>query len=267
MTQQSDESSLVGSIGGTAIVIPARYASTRFPGKPLAMIDGRPMIQHVYEQCSRCAHAATVIVATDDVRIAEVVTSFGGVAHMTPADCSSGTERMAVVARARRESVFVNVQGDEPMIDPATIDSTIDLLLREHRFDVTTACVAIRSIATFVDPNVVKVVRAADCTALYFSRAPIPHVRDGAGEVLPSIARKHLGIYAFTRDALERFASSSPSPLEQLEQLEQLRAYELGLRIGVVDVTGDSVAVDVPDDIDKVQAAMAAQKKGIERTR
>lgn len=262
MTPRSETEPSLDTGTQVAIVIPARYASTRFPGKPLALIMDKPMIQHVCEQCSRSVHGTRVIVATDDARIADVVTGYGGLVHITPSDCASGTERMAFVARNRSEQVFVNVQGDEPMIDPATIDATVDLLLGDERFDITTACVSLRSVDEYQNPNVVKVVTATDGTALYFSRAPIPHRRGAAGDAPPPEARKHLGIYAFRRDALERFAAAGPSPLEVLEQLEQLRAFDLELRIGVVDVAHDSIAVDIPDDIDKVRAAMSAQMKG-----
>jgi 3-deoxy-manno-octulosonate cytidylyltransferase (CMP-KDO synthetase) len=262
MTQRSDKDPSGDATVGVAIVIPARYASTRFPGKPLAMIEGKPMIQHVYEQCSRSHHGSLVIVATDDARITDVVTGYGGLVHMTPSECASGTERMACVARNRSEQIYVNVQGDEPMIDPATIDATVDLLLGNERFDIATACVPLRSLAEYLNPNVVKVVTAADGTALYFSRAPIPHRRSAADDSPPPEARKHLGIYAFRRSALKHFAASAPSPLEMIEQLEQLRAFDLDLRIGVVAVAHDSIAVDVPDDIDKVHAAMSARRKG-----
>ena len=214
------------------------------------------MIQRVYEQCGKSNFGETVIVATDDQRIADVVRGFGGMAMMTPSTCTSGTERMACVADVRGEQIFVNVQGDEPLIDPRTIDATIRILLDTDLFDISTACCPLLSYDDYVNPNVVKVVRSYDSRALYFSRAPIPHQRDAEQGSVPVAARKHIGIYAFRREALLRFSRCPSSALEQVEQLEQLRALEIGLAIGFADIASESIAVDTVHDLDRVNMAL-----------
>ncbi len=237
------------------IVIPARYASTRFPGKPLAAIAGKSMIRRVWEQCMRAACASRVIVATDDERIAAEVASFGGDAMMTPPELASGSERMAWVAERVAGAVFINVQGDEPLMPPATIDAVASAL-GESDAEIATAACPLADPAALANPNVVKLVTDRSGNALYFSRAGIPFDRD-AGENSPAhgngfaergVYFKHIGIYAFRRDALLRFAALPPGRLEQLEKLEQLRAMENGMRIRVAVVPADSQAVDTPED-------------------
>jgi 3-deoxy-manno-octulosonate cytidylyltransferase (CMP-KDO synthetase) len=242
--------------GDIAIVIPARYASTRFPGKPLADIAGKPMVQRVYERCAQATLAGNVIVATDDERIATVVRGFGGLAEMTPPELASGTERMAWVAARMPGHIFVNVQGDEPLIDPAAIDATIAPLLARDDIDIGTAASRMREDAEFSNPNIVKIAMTPEGRALYFSRAGIPYPRDGASDLWRGARYRHAGLYAYRRAALERFAALPPSPLERIEMLEQLRALEAGMIIHVAIVATDSPAVDVPSDIDHVLARL-----------
>lgn len=244
----------------TIIVIPARYASTRFPGKPLALIAGKSMIRRVWERCAAARLDARIIVATDDERIASEVASFGGEAMMTPSELASGSERMAWVAERMEGEVFINVQGDEPLLPPSTIDATAEALTRSDA-DIATAATPLRDPAAFFNPNVVKLVTDAAGNALYFSRAAIPHDRDGAaagthagnGFSDDGVYLKHIGIYAFRREALRRFAALPPGRLEQLEKLEQLRALEHGMRIRVALVPADSQAVDTPEDLRTVE--------------
>jgi len=236
------------------IVIPARYASTRFPGKPLAMIAGKSMIQRVWERCTAAAVSQRIVVATDDARIRDEVHRFGGEAMLTPEDLASGTERMAWVAAQCEADIFVNVQGDEPLLPPATIGAAVAALKRNATADIATAACPLTGKEGISSPNVVKLVTDRDGFALYFSRAAIPFQRD-AGNASGHIGvyRKHIGIYVFRRSALLRFAQLPPSPLEQLEKLEQLRALEHGMRIVVADVPVDSQAVDIPEDIALVE--------------
>ncbi len=236
----------------TVIIIPARYSSTRFPGKPLARIAGKPMIKFVCERCAAAA-ADAVLVATDDERIAAVVRDFGVEALMTPAGFESGTERVAWAAGQIAADIIVNVQGDEPLIAPATIDAVTGILLRAADADIATAVAQSDDRASFADPNVVKAAITADGRALYFSRAPIPHRRDGAGAFS---FHRHIGIYAFRRESLARFASLPQSHLEQTERLEQLRALEAGMVIKAATVSEISISVDRPSDIALVEAAL-----------
>jgi 3-deoxy-manno-octulosonate cytidylyltransferase (CMP-KDO synthetase) len=249
----------------TIIVIPARYASTRFPGKPLAMIAGRSMIRRVWERCSLAEEEARVIVATDDQRIADEVASFGGVSMMTPPELASGSERMAWVAERCDGEVFINVQGDEPLMPPATIDA-VAAALRESDAVIATAACPLRDAAALRNPNVVKLVTDRSGNALYFSRAGIPFDRDaegnpasgGNGFDAPGVYFKHIGIYAFRRDSLLHFAALPSGLLERVERLEQLRALEHGMRIRVTIVPSDSQAVDTPEDLAAVEALLKA---------
>lgn len=236
------------------IVIPARYASTRFPGKPLADIAGISMIERVYTQCTRAQFSSRVIVATDDERIASEVHRFGGEFCMTPSEVASGTERVAIAVKHYHADIIVNVQGDEPLIPHDTIDQTIEPLINNSEIEIGTAATAVNDTSDIRNPNVVKVVRSHTGRALYFSRAPIPFLRDASNEVSFSTYLKHVGIYAFRRSSLEQFTAFPISPLENMEKLEQLRALENGMYIHVALVTGDSIAVDVPEDIGKVLA-------------
>jgi 3-deoxy-manno-octulosonate cytidylyltransferase (CMP-KDO synthetase) len=240
-------------------LIPARYASTRFPGKPLHPIAGKLLLQRVVERCQLAQSLAEVIVATDDERIASVARGFCRV-EITRADHPSGTDRIAeVVARLDCEAA-VNIQGDEPLIDPAVIDA---VAARLNDCEMSTAATPLKEVAEYDNPNVVKVVVSAAGRALYFSRRTIPYLRDHAGRptaeqfvAFPFL--KHLGIYGYRREALLRLVKFPVSPLEQAERLEQLRALENGLSIAVVRVDYDSVGVDVPADVARVEALLRA---------
>lgn len=235
------------------IVIPARYGSSRLPGKPLVQLAGKSMIQRVYEQAKQAKTAGRVIVATDDERIVKAVEGFGGEARMTRADHRTGTERIAeVAAHTDGGNVFVNVQGDEPLVDPAAIDTVVNSLLEEPKAAVATVAVLIRTPADIMDPNVVKTVLDFEDNALYFSRAPIPWVRDSAHKV-HARHMKHLGLYVFQRDALLEYPTLPQGELERLEQLEQLRWMENGWKIRVAEVEHDAVSVDVPEDVARVE--------------
>jgi 3-deoxy-manno-octulosonate cytidylyltransferase (CMP-KDO synthetase) len=252
------------------VVIPARYASTRLPGKPLLEIAGRPMVQHVVERA--CASGATqVLVATDDARIAAVVTDPRapgvGIAVMTDPGLSSGTDRVAAVAAGRGwsdDTIVVNVQGDEPFLPPALIDQVAMLLQRDTAAGIATLAAPIESLERFVDTNVVKVVTATDGAALYFSRAPIPWTRDGAPAGLASQrdfgdALRHIGIYAYRVGVLRRITSLAPSGLELREKLEQLRAMQSGVRIVVENcVESPGSGVDTQQDLEHARACAAA---------
>ena len=235
-------------------IIPARYGATRFPGKPLVLIEGRPLIQHVVERCQRAKSLSEVIVATDDARIAEVARRFCRV-EITRSDHPSGSDRIAeVTARCACEAV-VNIQGDEPLIDPAVIDEVADALADS---EMSTAATPLKEPAEFDNPNVVKVVVNTAGHALYFSRSTIPFVRDAASRSMAEQLAaftflKHLGIYGYRRETLLRLVKFPLSSLERAERLEQLRALENGIQIAVVKVEYDSVGVDVPEDVARVE--------------
>ena len=233
-------------------VIPARYGAQRFPGKPLAAIAGKPMIQRVFERARQAQSVTRTIIATDDERILQAVAAFGGDAMMTRPDHRSGTERMAEIALHVEADVYVNVQGDEPLIDPASIDAAVEGLASDDAVQVSTVCVPIRNPADIVDPNVVKVVVDFQGDALYFSRAPIPWVRDEQLRV-DAQHSKHLGLYVYRRAVLLEFPTLPPGQWEKLEQLEQLRLLENGYKIRVVETESDTVSVDVPADVAKVE--------------
>jgi 3-deoxy-manno-octulosonate cytidylyltransferase (CMP-KDO synthetase) len=234
------------------IVIPARYASTRLPGKPLVLLAGKSMIQQVYERAKSAQKAHRVIVATDDDRIVKAVEAFGGEARMTRIDHRTGTERVAEIAAHVDGDVFVNVQGDEPLLDPAAVDTAIDALMEEPMATVATVATPIKLAADLMDPNVVKVVSDFDGNALYFSRAPIPWVRDTTAKIQIR-HMKHLGLYVFQRAALLDYATLPQGELERIEQLEQLRWLENGGKIRVAEVEHDAISVDVPEDVAKVE--------------
>jgi 3-deoxy-manno-octulosonate cytidylyltransferase (CMP-KDO synthetase) len=233
-------------------IIPARYASSRFPGKPLASIANRPMIQHVVERVRSTRLITRVVVATDDERIQAAVKSFGGEALLTRPDHHSGTDRVAEVAAQMEAEIYVNVQGDEPLVDPETIDALVSAVQENPEVRIATPCSAILQPNDIMDPNVVKVVRDFEGNALYFSRAPVPWVRD-TGQTAAVRHWKHLGLYAFRRDALREFPTLPPGDLERVEQLEQLRWLENGFRISMVETDYDAVSVDVPGDIERVE--------------
>jgi 3-deoxy-manno-octulosonate cytidylyltransferase (CMP-KDO synthetase) len=241
------------------VVIPARYGSMRLPGKPLVKLAGKPMIQHVYEQAKKAQTVQRVIVATDDSRIVEAVQAFGGEARMTRTDHRTGTERVAEVAAHEYGDVFVNVQGDEPLIDPAAVDITVGALLEEPPAQIATVATIIRHAGDVMDPNVVKTVLDFDGFALYFSRAPIPWIRDAQQKTNVKYW-KHVGLYAFQREALLEYATLPHGELEVIEQLEQLRWMENGWRIRVAEVAHDAVSVDVAEDVVRVEKLMSDRK-------
>lgn len=235
------------------IVIPARYQSARFPGKPLALIDGRPMIAHVYER-ARESGASDVIVATDDERIAAAARAAGADVCITAMTHQSGTDRIAEVVRARAfaaDDIVVNLQGDEPRMPAAIVRQVVAALAAQATAAIATAAAPIDSHAAYLDPNVVKVVTDRDGRALYFSRAPIPWDRDDAwSDRALAGARRHIGLYAYRAAALLRLASLAPTPLELLEKLEQLRALEHGMEIRVVDAAElPGADINTPEDL------------------
>lgn len=236
------------------IVIPARYGSTRLPGKPLVPIAGTTMIQRVYERAKLSKLATRVIVATDDDRIVTAVERFGGLARMTRADHRTGTERVAEVAAHTEGEIFVNVQGDEPLLEPDVVDTAITALLDDAAASIATVATPIKLPADIMDPNIVKTVLDFDDNALYFSRAPIPWVRDAG---VQARHLKHLGLYVFQRDALLEYPTLPQGTLEKIEQLEQLRWLENGWKIRVAEVAHDSVSVDVPEDVARVEALLS----------
>ena len=227
--------------------IPARWGSTRLPGKPLLPLAGKPMVQHVYERAARAEGIARVVVLTDDERIAAAVAAFGGHCEMTPAECASGTDRIAFAARGWDAAAVVNVQGDEPLIDPRAI-GRLAVHLRDHEEDGIATLAAPAAKEDLDTPHVVKVVLDRDGYALYFSRAPIPYHRQGEG----AAPLRHLGIYGYRRQALLTLAALPPSSLERRESLEQLRALENGMRIRVLIVDAASPGVDTADDARRV---------------
>jgi len=229
-------------------IIPARYASTRFPGKPLADIWGKPLIQYVYEQAKKAKSLDDVIVATDDERISEVVQGFGGMAMMTSSTHPSGTDRCAEVAEKVNCDLVINIQGDEPLIPPAVIDKVVQAL-RESPSDIPMSSAAtIASREERESSNVVKVVLTKDNLALYFSRSPIPFLRN-----TPAPTFRHIGIYGYRKDFLLKFVFLPQTPLERAESLEQLRALEHGYKIRIVIVDYSPVGVDTPEDLERVR--------------
>lgn len=234
-------------------ILPARYASTRFPGKPLVNQTGKYLIQHVYEQVAKARSLDSVVVATDDERIFAAVRSFGGHAAMTRADHPSGTDRVAEVAAGLDADIIVNVQGDEPEIEPANIDKLVTLLINDPQTPMGTLACPFPPEGHPADPNAVKVVINHHGRAMYFSRALIPFPRDTAGQPQPSTSTAapwllHIGIYAYRRDFLLRLATLPPTALEQIEKLEQLRVLEHGHGINVAVVEKSAIGIDTPED-------------------
>lgn len=244
-----------------AVIIPARYASSRFPGKPLADICGKPMIQWVYERSLLCAAVDRVIVATDDERIAAAVRDFGGEVAMTRADHSTGTDRLAEVAAGLDADLIVNVQGDEPLIEPAMIEAAVAPLLEDRGIVMGTLMTPLASLEEYLNPNVVKVVTDQQGFALYFSRAAIPHPRDRADRLdqcwaaLP--VAKHVGLYVYRRDFLLLYPTLAETPLEGIEKLEQLRVLEHGFRIRAVMTAMTVQGVDTPQDLARVRQILS----------
>jgi 3-deoxy-manno-octulosonate cytidylyltransferase (CMP-KDO synthetase) len=234
-------------------VIPARYASRRFPGKALADLAGKPIVQHVTERAAEAKSVDRVLVATDDERIAAAVRAFGTEAVLTDPGHPSGTDRIAEAIREIACDLVVNVQGDEPLLPPAMVDEAVEPFLGDPALEMGTVCRAIEDPRDLTDPNVVKVVRDLEGYALYFSRAPVPYSRDGQRRAGGAQPCKHIGLYVYRRAFLFRFTAWKPTPLEEAERLEQLRALEHGVRIRVVETRHDSVGVDTPDDLARVQ--------------
>jgi 3-deoxy-manno-octulosonate cytidylyltransferase (CMP-KDO synthetase) len=239
-------------------VLPARWGSTRFPGKPLHPIAGKPLIQHVWERCLQCSRFDEILVATDDERILKAVENFGGSAVMTSPDHPTGTDRIAEALRAVPQATHIlNIQGDEPLIDPALIDRLAETMTADPSLDMATAANPLDPADPAVrDSNVVKVVTALDGRALYFSRSPLPFFRNPV-EGLPVL--RHKGIYAYSRGFLERFVAWPPSPLEKAESLEQLRALENGVSIKVLLTNDTSPGVDTPEQALEIERILAAE--------
>jgi len=238
-------------------VIPARYGSTRLPAKPLADICGKPMIQWVYEKTKQSKLCSRVVVATDDERVASAVRSFGGDVVMTSPEIQSGTDRMAAVAGMIPGDIFVNVQGDEPLINGGVIDSAIQPVI-DGKFDLTSLRVPIKSVEALLNINVVKVVVDDSSRALYFSRYPIPYSRlDPVTAKPPFLCSQHVGIYVYRKETLLKVSSLPVTDLERAESLEQLRAMKAGIAIGVFEVYFDSIGVDTPEDLEKVRGILS----------
>jgi 3-deoxy-manno-octulosonate cytidylyltransferase (CMP-KDO synthetase) len=230
------------------VVIPARYASTRLPGKPLAQIAGKPLIQWVYERASTSALKDDILIATDEVRIRDAALAFGASVVMTSADCASGTDRVYEAIKARDADIIINLQGDEPLIRGDMIDALFSVLEGES-LDMATLCVPLSEKSELESPHTVKVVLDQKGFALYFSRSPIPFAQKRTS----AAAYKHVGIYGFSRSFVERFVSLPRGRLEETESLEQLRALEAGYRIKVLIVDYDGISVDTPEDLERAR--------------
>ncbi|HXJ36811.1 MAG TPA: 3-deoxy-manno-octulosonate cytidylyltransferase [Candidatus Eisenbacteria bacterium] len=248
----------------TVAIIPARYRSTRLPGKALALIGDRPMICHVAERTRRARGLAGVIVATDDERIRDAVRATGSDVVMTRGDHPSGTDRLAEVAAGLAADVVINVQGDLPLLDPAMVELLAARMSAERDLPMATLATPIHDAAAFGSPHVVKVVVGGDGRALYFSRAPIPFDRDGTRAAGEPLGWRHIGMYAYRREVLMRLAGLAPSPLEERERLEQLRALEHGIAIGVVEwrAAAPLIEVDTPEDLELARRAFRGQTNG-----
>ncbi len=249
-------------MGSVVVVIPARYESSRLPGKPLAEIEGQPMIRRVYERAAAARGIDRVLVATDDERIRHAVISFGGEVAMTRRAHPSGTDRIAEAVAALDADIVVNVQGDLPLLDPESVAAAVAPLHSDAELPMATLMTPIRDAEEFANPNVVKVVVDATGHALYFSRARIPHWRDARPAQAAAIAHRHIGLYAYRRNFLLQFARLAPTPLEQAEKLEQLRALESGYRIRVIEVASAGLEVDTAADLDMVRALVRSSGGG-----
>jgi len=232
------------------VVIPARFGSTRFPAKILAASTGKPLVQHVVEQALKCRRVRQVLVATDDRRIVDALAPFGTRAVMTSADHQSGTDRIAEVARTLNDEIVVNVQGDEPEIEPEVIDGLIELVEENPSCDMATAVTPFPAGKDPADPNLVKCVLSPDGRAIYFSRSPVPYRRE-PNNTANAAYHLHLGIYAYRREFLLRYASWAPTPLELTEKLEQLRVLEHGGEIRVSTVSRATNGIDTPEQYEE----------------
>lgn len=246
-------------------IIPSRFGSSRFPGKPLAILAGKPLVAWVVEAVKKAAGLDEVLVATDDERIVAAVREHGGIAVMTPSELPSGTDRIACAARNflgrdfDDDDILVNIQGDEPLIDPKLIEDLAAKLKTSSKFDMATAVTPIKSEGDYAAKTVVKVVLDRDDGAMYFSRAPIPCDRDHAPDLASGLYVRHLGIYAYRGGFLKRYISEPPCALEQTEKLEQLRALWMGAKIAVVKTNDEGVGVDTPEDAVRVEKLLAAR--------
>ena len=244
-------------------IIPSRYASSRFPGKPLALLCGKPLVSWVVEAASRAKRLDGVIVATDDDRIRAAVEANGGRAAMTPSELPSGTDRIACAAGDfADDDILVNIQGDEPLIAPELIDALAGRLLDDAKWDMATAVTPIRRREDLDAKTVVKVVLDRDDGALYFSRLPIPCDRDHEPDIASGLYVRHLGIYAYRGAFLRRYVAEPPCALERTEKLEQLRALWMGAKIAVIRTDDEGVGVDTPEDAVRVEALLAERLKG-----
>ena len=240
-------------------VIPARYASTRFPGKALAPLAGRPMIEHVWERAAQSRYLTDLLIATDDARIAAAARKFGARVRMTRSDHPTGTDRLAEVASAEDAAIYVNIQGDEPLIDPEAIDAAILSVHGDDEIDMGTLRKQIVDPTDVLNPNVVKVVTNLAGDAIYFSRCSIPYERGGDSlKRVSPVHFKHIGLYVYRRELLLRYPDLTVGPLEEAERLEQLRALENGYRIRVVDTEYESLGVDTPEDLARVNHLFSA---------
>ncbi|MFO7974308.1 MAG: 3-deoxy-manno-octulosonate cytidylyltransferase [Candidatus Hydrogenedentota bacterium] len=240
-------------------VIPARYGSTRFEGKVIAPLLGKPVVVHVYERALRARHVTKAIIATEDKRVRDAVAPFGADVVLTRPDHPSGTDRIAEAVAESEADIIVNIQGDEPLIDPRVIDATVQPLLDNPEIPMSTARCLIADQESVDNPNVVKVVCDAKGRALYFSRWPIPYVRGEKPNAARGCYWQHVGLYVYRRDFLLEYARMAPTPLEELEKLEQLRALENGYPIAVVDTEYLSVGVDTPEDLRRVEDLLKQQ--------
>lgn len=245
-------------------VIPARYASSRFPGKPLADLLGKPMIQHTYERAGRARGLTDLIVATDDERIAGAVRCFGGHAVMTSAEHVSGTDRIAEAVENSDADIIVNIQGDEPLITPEAVETVIQPLMDDPAIPMTTLAHRIRRPEDLTNPHMGKVVFDGDGFALYFSRSPLPYPGPppiDAASVASADFYNTVGLYGYRREFLTTFAGLSPTPLEQVERLEQLRALEHGYRIKVMETEYAPLGVDIPEDLEKAALRLMEEQR------
>lgn len=240
-------------------VIPARWGSTRFPGKSLFPVGGKPLIGWVVERAQRATRLDGLLVATDDERIRQAVAGFGVEAVLTRADHPSGTDRVAEAVAGREAAIVVNIQGDEPLLDPGLVDRLAEALLGDERWDMATAATPIERPGDIENPSVVKVVWNAERRALYFSRSPIPLVRDPAEAPAGRLHWRHMGLYAYRKAFLERLVATPVCAIEKAEKLEQLRALHIGARIAVLETADRGIGVDTPEDVPYVESLLAGE--------